>query len=52
MESLIQTSIESTTTPLNEIYFPTVTICNINQVFNFDLNTVVSSAVKMQNKLS
>ena len=32
IDANIQTSIESTTTPLREVFFPAVTICNINQV--------------------
>ena len=32
LDATIQTTIESTTTPLSEVYFPAVTLCNINQV--------------------
>ena len=31
-KSTIVTTIQSTTVPLSEVYFPAVTICNINQV--------------------
>lgn len=31
-EATVVTTIHSTTVPLSEVYFPAVTVCNINQV--------------------
>ncbi len=31
-KSTVVTTIQSTTVPLSEVYFPAVTVCNINQV--------------------
>ena len=33
-KSTVVTTIQSTTVPLSEVYFPAVTVCNINQVSN------------------
>ena len=35
MNSTVVTTIHSTTVPLSEVYFPAVTVCNINQVMLF-----------------
>ena len=32
LNSTVVTTIQSTTVPLSEVYFPAVTVCNINQV--------------------
>ena len=32
LKSTVVTTIHSTTVPLSEVYFPAVTVCNINQV--------------------
>ena len=37
MNSTVVTTIHSTTVPLSEVYFPAVTVCNINQVSNYKL---------------
>ena len=39
-KSTVVTTIHSTTEPLSEVYFPAVTVCNINQVPNFVKQTV------------
>ena len=31
-KATVMTTIHSTTTPLSEVFFPAVTVCNINQV--------------------
>ena len=33
-KSTVVTTIQSTTIPLSEVYFPAVTVCNINQVLH------------------
>ena len=34
--STVVTTIHSTTEPLSEVYFPAVTVCNINQVWQIE----------------
>ena len=47
LNSTVVTTIQSTTVPLSEVYFPAVTVCNINQV-----STVMLKSCHTQNNNS
>ena len=42
LNSTVVTTIQSTTVPLSEVYFPAVTVCNINQVSTVMLSYTIS----------
>ena len=39
--STVVTTIQTTTAPLSEVFFPTVIVCNINQIRNSFLNVII-----------
>ena len=54
-KATVVTTVDTTTAPLSDVYFPSVTICNINQVYtqceskacNFKKIDLISGSVKI-----
>ena len=45
-KSTVVTTIQSTTVPLSEVYFPAVTVCNINQVLFSVMGKSITQGIK------
>ena len=46
-KSTVVTTIQSTTVPLSEVYFPAVTVCNINQVLFSVMGKSITQGIKI-----